>query len=260
MKVLCIDIGNTNVNYGIIAAQTTFEVGSFSTKQFKDSPHFLTEFHKIIEGSDFDAISFCSVVPNLNSAMRAILEPSNKPIFQLTHETNKGIRLNYPKPSEVGHDRIANAIAVKSYHTIPAIIIDMGTAITFDIITDNGYEGGVIAPGLGLMTQYLNEQTALLPELTDADLVSPIEGFGTSTIQAMQLGVSVGFSGMVEALLKHISNALIANGYNEPIVLTTGGSTANLTQNWNNQTQFVANLTLIGLASAYECATKDCCN
>ena len=110
------------------------------------------------------------------------------------------------------------------------------------------------------MTQYLNEQTALLPELTDDDLVNPIEGFGSSTIQAMQLGVSVGFSGMVEALLKHISNAMIANGYDEPIVLTTGGSTVNLTQNWNNQTQFVANLTLIGLASAYDCATKDSCN
>lgn len=260
MNLLCIDIGNTNVHYGIVANKNVLHSGSFSTKQFKSAPHFLTEFHQLVHAGDFEAVSFCSVVPNLDEAMRALITPINKPIFQLTHTSNKCIPLNYPKPSEVGQDRIANAIAAKAYFSTPTIIIDMGTAITFDIVTDKGYEGGVIAPGLRLMTRYLNEQTALLPELSAEDLITPTEGFGTSTVRAIQLGISVGFSGMVEALLKHISDALIKQGYERPLVLSTGGSKANLTQNWKNKTEFVDELTLLGLAVAYECAINERCN
>lgn len=260
MNILCIDLGNTNVHYGIVDKKEVSHPGSFSTKQFKDAPHFLTEFHHLLREGNFEAISFCSVVPDLNSAITTLLKALNKPIFQLSYTSNKGIKLSYPKPSEVGQDRIANAIAARAYYSVPAIIIDMGTAITFDIVTDQGYEGGVIAPGLRLMTQYLNEQTALLPELSAADLITPTKGFGTSTVQAMQLGMSIGFSGMVEALLKHISNALVAKGYDAPIVLTTGGSIANLTQNWKNKTEFVEYLTLLGLAVAYDCSTKERCS
>ena len=229
MNILCIDLGNTNVHYGIVDKKEVSHPGSFSTKQFKDAPHFLTEFHHLLREGNFEAISFCSVVPDLNSAITTLLKALNKPIFQLSHTSNKGIKLSYPKPSEVGQDRMPTHSCTRLLFR-SSNYYRYGNSHHLDIVTDQGYEGGVIAPGLRLMTQYLNEQTALLPELSATDLITPTEGFGTSTVQAMQLGMSIGFSGMVEALLKHIFNALVAKGYDAPIVLTTGGSIANLTE------------------------------
>ena len=287
MKVLSIDVGNTNVNYGIVEAGSVTGLGSFTTKNLKDAPDSLAHFHELLEDAKIDGVAFCSVVPNLNDTLRALLELTKKPLFQLTHKTDCGLNLNYPNPSEIGHDRIANAIFAQANYPVPAIIIDLGTAITFDIVTENGYEGGVIAPGLRLMTRYLNEQTALLPELSDEALVPTQGAFGTSTIHAMQLGVSVGFSGMVEALLKHITQSILSTrespskscstktsledattlenqspqGYEANLghftILSTGGSTANLTQDWMGKTHFIPHLTLMGLAIAYERFAKD---
>ena len=83
----------------------------------------------------------------------------------------------------------------------------MGTAVTFDIISSKGYEGGIIAPGLAVMTHYLHEQTALLPELKPEDLVHIEDAIGKSTVDAMKLGVAVGFSGMIQSILNKISDA-----------------------------------------------------
>lgn len=286
MKILSIDIGNTNVNYGLVEDETVSELGSFPTNDLKSAPDSLEHLSYLIKQQKLDGVAFCSVVPDINSDLRALLELTKKPVLQLTHETDCGLNLNYPNPAEIGHDRIANAILAQANYPLPAIIIDLGTAITFDIITEKGYEGGIIAPGLRLMSQYLHEQTALLPELDEESLV-PVQGaYGTSTIHAMQLGVSVGFSGMVEALLKHITQSLdtkVITKERSPLsasaiaqqkshgsdeaddylknftILSTGGSTANLTQDWINKTQFIPNLTLKGLAIAYTRFAKERC-
>ena len=126
----------------------------------------------------------------------------------------------------------------------------MGTAVTFDIVSSQGYEGGIIAPGLAVMRKYLHEQTALLPELTEEDLLAAKGAIGKSTVHAMQLGVAVGFSGMIDALLKRVREELQSKGEPEPVVLSTGGSIANLTQDWSEKSEFVENLTLLGLAVA----------
>jgi type III pantothenate kinase len=158
--------------------------------------------------------------------------------------------LVYPKPEEIGQDRIANAIAAQEYYGTPAVVIDMGTAVTFDIVSSKGYEGGIIAPGLAIMRNYLHDQTALLPELSEEDLVAVEGAIGKSTLQAMQLGVAIGFSGMIEALLKRVREELQSKGEPEPVVLSTGGSIANLTRDWAEKSEFVENLTLMGLAVA----------
>ena len=217
-------------------------------------------FISLIEKHSVSAVSFCSVVPDLDSRLRSLLD-LEIPIYQLTNQTLKGIDLHYPKPDEVGHDRIANALTAQEYFSLPAVIIDLGTAITLDVVSEKGYEGGIIAPGFQLMTRYLNEQTALLPELDNEALGSVKGSFGKSTVQAMQLGVSIGFSGMVDALLQHILNTMQDTHAKKPIVLSTGGSIANLTQDWIEKTQFVDHITLIGLAVAYErWANSDSCN
>lgn len=130
--------------------------------------------------------------------------------------------MNYPKPKEIGQDRLSNAIAAQAFYSLPVIVIDMGTTVTFDIVTEAGYEGGIIAPGLDLITRYLHEQTALLPAL-DPTSFEISAGIGKSTVDAMRLGCVVGFDGMIHALLERVQNEL-KKRYNRPaVLLATGG-------------------------------------
>ena len=250
MNRFCIDVGNTSTHYGLVSGQTVTSTGHFPTKAFEASAsrEFATVVAPLV--AQAESISFCSVVPAINTHLCASVADFGRPIFHLTHTTCAGLDLVYPKPSEIGQDRIANAIAAQEYYGIPAIIIDMGTAVTFDIVSSKGYEGGIIAPGLAVMTRYLHEQTALLPELSADDLLNVEGAIGKSTVHAMKLGVAVGFSGMIDALLHKVTDELQNRKESDPVVLSTGGSIANLTKDWAQKSHFVGNLTLMGLAVA----------
>jgi type III pantothenate kinase len=250
--ILSVDVGNTSTHYGLVDGQEVIQSGHFPTRHFRVGPstEFAAAVTLLLENAA--GISFCSVVPDINANLVASVRPFGLPIFHLTHETCRGLDLAYPKPAEIGQDRIANSIAVQEFYGVPAIILDMGTAVTFDIITSAGYEGGIIAPGLAVMTRYLHEQTALLPELSEDDLLHVEGAIGKSTVHAMKLGVAIGFSGMVDALRARVLAELKARGEAEPIVLSTGGSIANLTQDGAHKSLFVEDLTLMGLAVAFE--------
>jgi type III pantothenate kinase len=250
MNILSIDVGNTSTHYGLVSGQTVTHTGHFPTKAFVESPSaaFAEQIAHLAEQAE--SIAFCSVVPEINTNLRASVLRYKLPIFHLTCETCRGLDLIYPKPTEIGQDRIANAIAVQEFHNTPAIIIDMGTAVTFDIISSQGYEGGIIAPGLAVMSKYLHEQTALLPELSEEDLLSVEGAIGKSTVHAMKLGVAIGFSGMIDALLEKVTQELLDRDESAPLILSTGGSVANLTKEWAQKSLFVENLTLMGLAVA----------
>src|SRR5207237_8460617 len=113
-----------------------------------------------------------------------------------------GVDLNYPTPVAIGADRLANAAAVTALHGFPAIVVDFGTAVTFDIISGRrAYIGGVIAPGLEAMTNFLYRRTALLPELS---LKEPRRAVGKSTIQAMLSGAVFGYRGLVREILAQV--------------------------------------------------------
>lgn len=252
MSLLCIDVGNTSSHYGIVSGQTVTQTGHFPTRAFRDGPSdaFAEKVAPLLK--NVSGISFCSVVPGINENLKASVRQFNLPIFHLNHLSCEGLHLAYPKPAEIGQDRIANAIAAQEYYGTPAIVIDMGTAVTFDIISSDGYEGGIIAPGLAVMTKYLHEQTALLPELSESDLLSVEGAIGKSTVHAMKLGVAVGFSGMIDALLNRVTVELQSRGEQTPVVLSTGGSVANLTKDWAHKSLFIEDLTLMGLAVAFE--------
>ena len=250
MNHLCIDVGNTNIQYGLVSGQNVQSAGHFPTHNFDRTPS--TEFAQMVAPlmALAEGVSYCSVVPAINDNLCASLAEFAKPIFHLTCETCTELDLAYPKPYEIGEDRIANAIAAQEFYGIPAIVIDMGTAVTFDIISSKGYEGGIIAPGLAVMTHYLHEQTALLPELKAEDLVNVEGAIGKSTVDAMRLGVAVGFSGMIEALLHKVTAELQNAEESLPVILSTGGSVANLTKDWAQKSEFVQDLTLMGLGEA----------
>ena len=250
MSHLCIDVGNTSIHYGLVSGQTVQCAGEFPTHNFDltSSPEFAQVVAPLI--SQAEGISYCSVVPAINENLCESLAEFAKPIFHLTCETCTGLDLAYPKPYEIGEDRIANAIAAQEFYGIPAIVIDMGTAVTFDIISSKGYEGGIIAPGLAVMTHYLHQQTALLPELKAKDLVNVEGAIGKSTVDAMKLGVAVGFSGMIQSILDKVTDGLAVRSELNPVVLSTGGSIANLTKDWAQKSEFVQDLTLMGLGVA----------
>ena len=250
MNYLCIDVGNTSVHYGLVSGQTVKFAGQFPTHKFDRTPS--SEFAQVVAPliAQAEGVSYCSVVPTINNNLCTSINNFAKPIFHLTCETCTGLNLAYPKPHEIGEDRIGNAIAAQEFYDIPAIVIDMGTAVTFDIISNQGYEGGIIAPGLAVMTHYLHEQTALLPELKPEDLVNVEDTIGKSTVDAMKLGVAIGFSGMIQSILDKVSDGLAERGGANPVILSTGGSVANLTKDWAQKSEFVQDLTLMGLGEA----------
>ena len=113
-----------------------------------------------------------------------------------------GVKIDYPKPQSIGADRLANAAAVTALYGCPAIVVDFGTAVTFDIVSERrAYIGGVIAPGLEAMTSFLYQRTALLPKLS---LKEPRRAIGKSTIQAMLAGAVFGYRGLVREILSRI--------------------------------------------------------
>ena len=141
-----------------------------------------------------------SVVPAKNSA---ILKGAGKTnVVWLDWKLKLGIEINYPKPQSIGADRLANAAAVTALYGCPAIVVDFGTAVTFDIVSERrAYIGGVIAPGLEAMTNFLYQRTALLPKVS---LKEPRRAIGKSTIQAMLSGAVFGYRGLVREILAQV--------------------------------------------------------
>ncbi len=168
----------------------------------------------------WDSTLLCSVVPKKAITLsQTISDISGKPLHQLSYKSKLGIGIDYPTPSQIGADRLVNAIAANHLYTengSPAIVIDFGTAVTFDIISNNNYLGGVIAPGLGAMTDYLANKTALLPKIT---LTEPNRAIGKSTEAAMDIGAVYGYRGLVREIIIELKKELPAN----PSIICTGG-------------------------------------
>lgn len=168
---------------------------------------------------EFSAVIVCSVVPAKAAILRDFFEPS-RPVHFLSHASPLGMAIDYPFPQQIGADRLANAAGVLSRHGAPAIVIDFGTAVTFDVISGQpAYCGGVIAPGLGAMSGYLPQKTALLPAI---DLVEPVSAIGKSTIHAMQAGAVFGYRGLVREIIIRICGELAGR----PKIIATGGDAA----------------------------------
>src|SRR6266511_3942885 len=141
-----------------------------------------------------------SVVPAKNSAIQKAAGKTK--VIWLDFKLKLGVEIDYPKPRSIGADRLANAAAVTTLYGCPAIVVDFGTAVTFDIVSERqAYIGGVIAPGLEAMTNFLYQRTALLPKLS---LKEPRRAVGKSTIEAMLSGAVFGYRGLVREILARI--------------------------------------------------------
>ena len=157
-----------------------------------------------------------SVVPSRNALVARIL-PS--PICWVSHKITLGVGIDYPKPETIGADRLANAAAAAALYGSPAIVVDFGTAVTFDVISAAGdYAGGVIAPGLNAMTDYLHNRTALLPRVS---LREPRRAIGRSTVEAMRSGAIHGYRGLIAEILRQIMKEIPSKSRTH--LIATGG-------------------------------------
>jgi type III pantothenate kinase len=136
----------------------------------------------------------------------------------LTPKTLRGVGIDYPNPETIGPDRLANAVAVTHRFGAPAVVVDFGTAVTFDVVDrSRNYIGGIIAPGLAAMTDYLHEKTALLPRIKIREIKSPI---GRSTEHAMLVGAVHGYRSLIRGLVMELKRELKARRL--PVVATGG--------------------------------------
>jgi type III pantothenate kinase len=207
---LLIDVGNGRTKFGLATSETILERREHATREL--SPDAVRE---VTRGWQFDHAVICSVVPKVLPAFRKVFGST---LIELRHDAPLGIGIRYPKPESIGPDRLANAIALAYMHGAPGIVIDFGTAVTFDILSaDKCYIGGVIAPGLRLMTDYLHERTALLPRV---DLREPTSAIGQSTEEAILAGAAIGYRGMVKGILEALKKEL---GIQDAHILATGG-------------------------------------
>ena len=159
-----------------------------------------------------------SVVPAKNSVISKAAH-NRAQVLWLDWKLKLGVTIDYPKPESIGGDRLANAAAVSDLYGWPAIVVDFGTAVTFDVVSARRrYIGGVIAPGLESMTNFLYERAALLPRLS---LKEPHRAVGKSTVEAMRSGAIFGYRGLVREILTQIKAEQFSR--KKVAVVATGG-------------------------------------
>ena len=210
--LLAVDIGNTNIHMGIWDGEywrVTWRAQTLADKMPDEYGVLLGSFlaHAELKYGDITGVSIGSVVPPLTGAF---VELSHRYIevdpLVVTHRTKTGIRIEIDQPEQAGADRIINAAAVVALYGGPAIVIDFGTATTFDIVSsDKAYRGGAIAPGINLAHDALVARAARLHKV---DLVPPPNPIGRNTIHAMQSGLFWGYVGLVEGLVARLKASM----------------------------------------------------
>jgi len=165
----------------------------------------------------------------------------------VNHRLKLGLKLDYPKPATLGADRLANMCGAVVRHGFPVLVADFGTASTFDIVTSKGsFIGGVIAPGLNLMTDYMTERTALLPRIK---LDTRVPSIGRKTEQAMQIGAIIGYRGLVREITEYL---IRQNGLGPIKLVATGGLAGKVLKDLDIPYQIDQQLTLWGIYRIYQ--------
>lgn len=244
--LLLLDIGNTNTHVGLGNARRVIRRWDLPTEDWFNgrAPRSLgSRLHRVT----LNGVALCSVVPRaVPSARRVLRALSGVQPLVLSPATVRGVGIDYPKPETIGPDRLANAIAARARFGAPVVVVDFGTAVTFDVVDRSGnYIGGVIAPGLAAMTDYLHEKTALLPRIR---IRSTNAAVGRNTEEAMLIGALHGYRGLVRELIGRLKREL-----REPRlpVVATGGYAALVAAELPEISAVEPALTLEGLRLAW---------
>ena len=252
--LLTIDIGNSNLTVGLLRA------GALAVSRRAVTPARATadEIEILIDGllrlddvsfADVSAIACASVVPNLTGAIETIAARRERPLV-IAAAGSVPIAIRVDRPSEVGADRLVNALAAQRLYGTPAVVVDFGTATTFDCVAGDGaYVGGAIAPGLELGLEALASRTAQLPRV---ELRVPDRAIGRNTVGAIQSGTVFGYLALAGGLLARIRRELAETHAMDPsdvrAILTGGLSAAPWARQLEGVDAIDPDLTLKGLA------------
>jgi len=250
--LLAIDIGNSNIILGVLdndELKATWRIVTAVHRMPDEYASLLLSFfdRKGISTSQITDAALCSVVPPLVSVFEEVCLRYFT-IRPLTVEAGvkTGVRICMDNPKEVGADRIVNAVAAHRLYGGPAIVIDLGTATTFDAVSADGeYLGGAIAPGITIATEALFSRTAVLPRV---ELTHPKRAIGTNTVAAMQSGIVYGYVGLIENIVAKISKELGGKAK----VIATGGYANLLAEETSIIETVNPDLTMIGLNLIYQ--------
>jgi type III pantothenate kinase len=219
--ILLFDIGNTNTHLGLANARRVIRQADVPTRAWLrgEAPRQVRRF---VGRAELHGAALCSVVPQATPLVHDFVQETWRiQTFELTCRNVVGLGVDYPRPETIGPDRLANAAAARRRFGAPVVILDFGTALTFDVVNAAGnYVGGIIAPGLSAMTDYLHERTALLPPIHIREVRRAI---GRSTEEAMLIGAVRGYRGLVRELLAELKRELKAPRL--PVVATGGYAT-----------------------------------
>ncbi len=245
--VLLIDIGNTHTHLGLANSRRVTKTANVCTDDWF-SRGARGRVARFVGRARLEGVSLASVVPKATSHVRFIVEKAWHLIpLELNSGTVAEVKINYPMPETIGADRLANALAAKYHFGAPSVVVDFGTAVTFDVVDRHGeYVGGIIAPGLSAMTTYLHEKTALLPAINIREVDNVI---GKSTTEAMLIGAVHGYRGLVRELLMELRKELRCPRLP---VIATGGYAELIAGKLPEITSVQPDLTLEGLRLNWE--------
>ena len=220
--LLAIDIGNTNTVFAIYKKDTlinSWRLRSDAGHSADEYAAFLNELFALsaVKWKSIKAVIVSSVVPDANFGMRRFCEKyiGIEPVF-VTKEMAE-VSADIDRPEDIGADRLVNAVAVQDSYDLPAVVVDFGTATTFDVVDEQGrYAGGVIAPGVNLSMAALHQAASKLPQIS---VKKPDNILGKNTVSAMQSGVYWGYVGLIEKILTELKAEIGGN----VCVVATGG-------------------------------------
>jgi type III pantothenate kinase len=221
--LLCIDIGNTNITFGLYEGQTLgprWRIRTIHDKMADEYGILLDQMfrHRGYRPEQVTGVVIASVVPPLTPTfVQVCREYLDQEPLVVDAGVRTGVRICYDNPREVGADRVVDAAAARALYSVPACIVDFGTATTFDAVSAEGdYLGGAIAPGIGIAAQALFERTAKLPRV---ELTRPPSVIGRNTVHSIQSGLLFGYVGLVEGMVARFKAELGP----QTRVIATGG-------------------------------------
>ena len=249
--LLALDIGNTNVVAGLFDGDAIRAEMRVATDRDRtaDEWHVLWDSLLRVRGFGIGNVTgacIASVVPGLIAPFEAWLAEARVPTVTCRSGDDLGVGVDIDNPAEAGIDRVLNCLAAKHRHGAPAIVVDMGTATTFDVLSREGnYIGGAIAPGMGVALDALVGRTS---QLRRVPLVRPPSSIGRSTVQALQSGAILGYAGLVEGLVSRLR----ADLHEAVPAIATGGLAPLIVPETTVFAHIDPDLTLHGIRLAWE--------